>query len=115
MIEYLDSLLTMDAYTWVMSSILAAAATVVLSIFLGGWAKPLLCAPALVLGGVAANHASIVANLELTADKDINTVAVACVGTMLALVAMLLVTRLLYVAIAALSKAPISVITQRRI
>ena len=92
--DYIDAIFALDAYVWTMSVVLSLFASGLLTMFLGSWERAVVFFPALVFGSLATNHLLQLLQFDLTADKELNVVAVSTVGTMLATIVMLVLFKL---------------------
>lgn len=92
--DYFDAILALDAYVWTMSVVLSLFAGGLLTMFLGNWECAVVFFPALMFGSLATHHLLQLLQFDLTADKELNVVAVSAVGTMLATIVMLVLFKL---------------------
>ncbi len=113
--DYIDAILALDAYVWTMSVVLSLFASGLLTMFLGNWERAVVFFPALVVGSLATNHLLQLLQFDLTADKELNVVAVSAVGTMLATIAMLVLFKLANTAMQWTVKPPPQTAVGRRI
>ena len=113
--DYLDAILALDGYVWTMSVVLSLIAGGLLTMFLGSWERAVLFFPALLGGSLATNHLLQLLQFDLTADKELNVVAVSTVGTMLATIVMLSLMKLANVAVHWTVKPPPQTAVGRRI
>lgn len=94
--QYIDAVLAADVYTWSISVTLAVFGCFVLSMFFGSPWKSSLFFPGLVLGSLAANQGFQAAQIDLTADKALNTIAVSTVGLTAAMIVGLVILKIYY-------------------